>query len=212
MHKHYPPEHKVPQFNCIHCGVYSAQYWGNFLIRVSNGGLSTHQSLEYCKCTHCGESSYWYDGKMIVPSNAPVPPPHADMPDNCVSEYNEARNVVSSSPRAACALLRLALQKLMVALGEKGKNINEDIGSLVAKGLPALVQQALDFCRVVGNNSVHPGELEINDNPEIAHSLFDMINFIVEDRIARPRQISALYAKLPEAARSAIATRDTPRA
>jgi hypothetical protein len=92
------------------------------------------------------------------------------------------------------------------------KNINEDIGSLVAKGLPVQVQQALDFCRVVGNNAVHPGELEINDTPEIAHNLFAMMNFIVEDRIARPNHIQALYSQLPEGARKAIEARDGSKA
>jgi len=148
---------------------------------------------------------------MVVPSEAPVPPPHTDMPGVCLPEYDEARNIVALSPRAASALLRLALQKLMTELGEKGRNINDDIGSLVAKGLPVLVQQALDFCRVVGNNAVHPGEIEINDTPEIAHNLFEMMNFIVEDRIAKPKQIQALYARLPEGARNAIEARDAPK-
>jgi hypothetical protein len=147
-------------------------------------------------------------GRMIIPSEAPVPPPHSDMPAACIGDYEEARSIVAVSPRAASALIRLALQKLMTELGEKGTNINADIGSLVAKGLPDLVQKALDFCRVVGNNAVHPGEIEINDTPEIAHSLFDMINFIVEDRIAKPKQIQALYAQLPEGARNAIQARD----
>ena len=148
---------------------------------------------------------------MIIPSEAPVPPPHTDMPEACLPEYDEARSIVALSPRAASALLRLAVQKLMTELGEKGKNINDDIGSLVAKGLPVLVQQALDFCRVVGNNAVHPGEIEINGTPEIAHNLFAMMNFIVEDRIARPKQMQTLYAQLPEGARNAIETRDAPK-
>ncbi|MGV8058285.1 MAG: DUF4145 domain-containing protein [Smithellaceae bacterium] len=145
---------------------------------------------------------------MIVPSEAPVPPPHPDMPDSCISEYNEARDIVARSPRAAAALLRLSVQKLMVELGEKGKNINDDIGSLVKKGLPIEVQQALDYCRVVGNNGVHPGEIELTDNPEIAHSLFEMLNFIVEDRITRPKKVAELYSILPEGALKAVAKRD----
>jgi hypothetical protein len=71
------------------------------------------------------------------------------------------------------------------------------------------VQQALDYCRVVGNNSVHPGEINLNDTPEIANSLFEMVNFIVEDRIARPKQVQALYGQLPQAARDAIEKRDS---
>jgi hypothetical protein len=70
------------------------------------------------------------------------------------------------------------------------------------------VQQALDYCRVVGNNAVHPGEIEINDTPDIAYNLFTMMNFIVEERISRPRQIQALFLRLPEGARNAVETRD----
>ena len=64
---------------------------------------------------------------------------------------------------------------------------------------------------MVGNNAVHPGEIEINDTPDIAHNLFAMMNFIVEDRIARPKQIQALYTQLPEGARNAIEARDKPK-
>mgnify|MGYP003336189841 FL=1 len=145
---------------------------------------------------------------MIVPEEAPVPPPHPDTPQSVLQEYQEARSIFARSPRAAAALLRLAIQKLMIELGEKGENINSDIKSLVDKGLPVQVQQAFDYCRVIGNNAVHPGEIDLNDVPEMSQHLFDMINFLVEDRITRPKQISDLYEKLPEAAKKAVERRD----
>jgi hypothetical protein len=137
-----------------------------------------------------------------------VEPPHKDLPEDCAVDYREARDIFTKSPRAAAALLRLCIQKLMAQLGEKGQKINDDIKSLVSKGLPVAVQQSLDYCRVVGNNAVHPGEIDLNDSPEVAQHLFAMINFIVEDRISRPKEINALYLRLPEAAREAIEKRD----
>ncbi len=202
MTKYYPPKYQDEQFHCIHCGVFSAQKWETFTI---NGYY--HNILTYCVCQHCGEMSYWYDTKMIIPSEAPVPPAHQDMPEECLTEYNEARDVVARSPRAAAALLRLAVQNLINVLGKKGK-INTAIGELVEEGLPVKVQQALDICRVIGNNAVHPGEINLNDSPEIAHNLFNMINFIVDDRIARPKQIEELFNQLPEGAKEAVAKRD----
>ncbi len=100
----------------------------------------------------------------------------------------------------------------MVELGEKGKNINEDIRSVVAKGVPEFVQQALDYCRVVGNNAVHPGEIVLDDVPEVAIALFDTLNLIVEQRIAIPKRIREQYEMLPEAARKAIEKRDADAA
>ena len=157
------------------------------------GGISTKaDNMKFCFCVHCRRWSYWYSGKMVFPSASPMPPPHDDMPTDCSTDYSEAREIVAASPRAAAALLRLALQKLMPALGEKGENINDDIGSLVTKGLPVQIQQALDFCRVVGNNAVHPGAIKLNDTPEVAHNLFAMINFIVEDRLSKPKHVQSL--------------------
>lgn len=212
MVKYFPPTHQKKEFNCIHCGVFSAQHWQTFSYDTKKGYHDTRDDLMFCVCTHCNKWSYWHNGRMIVPSGSPVPPVHQDMPEDCISEYNEARDIVAISPKAASALLRLAVQKLMVALGEDGEHINKNIGSLVKKGLPVQVQQALDYCRVVGNHAVHPGEIDLNDTPDIAHNLFSMINFIVEDRISRPLEMQRLYEKLPEGARAAIEKRDKQNA
>ena len=205
MSKYYPPMCDVKEFHCIHCNVYAKQKWDTLYF----GFLSQSASpIQFCVCEHCQKISYWYDSKMILPSDSPVQPAHPDMPDEIISEYNEARSIFGRSPRAAAALLRLAVQKLVELLGEKGENINQDIKSLVAKGLPIQVQQALDFCRVVGNNAVHPGEINLQDSPEIAQHLFNMINYIVEDRITRPKQIEDLYQLLPDGAKQAVVKRD----
>jgi hypothetical protein len=145
---------------------------------------------------------------MIVPPVALVPAAHVDMPPECVVDYNEARSIVEFSPRAALALLRLALQKLMIALGGNGKNINEDINSLFEKGLPVEVRQALDSCSIVDNNAVHPGEIEIDGTAEVACNLFNIINFIIEDRISRPMQIQSLFAEIPESVKRTVERRD----
>lgn len=203
---YYPPEYKKNQFHCILCGVFASQAWVDLKINAQNSWIDTDFYASFC--THCNKWSYWYEGRMIVPTEAPVEPPHPDLPEECQTEYVEARDIFARSPRAAAALLRLCVQKLVQHLGEDGKNINDDIKNLVAKGLPTMVQQALDYCRVVGNNAVHPGEIELNDTPEVAQRLFEMINFIVEDRITRPNEILELYERLPEASRQAIDKRD----
>ena len=203
--KYYPPKFNEGQFHCIRCGVFAAQRW---LPTHFTWGHPIDTGVRLSICSHCNEYTFWYEEKMVIPAEAPIEPPHPDLPEDCKIDYIEARNIFVKSPRSAAALLRLCIQKLMPYLSEKGENLNDDIKSLVSKGLPVLVQKALDYCRVVGNNAVHPGEIEINDTPEIAQNLFDMINYIVEDRITRPNEIERLYNQLPEESRKAIEKRD----
>lgn len=205
---YYPPKFKSAEFHCPFCRVFAHQVWENMFIHQR---VATLLPIESSVCAHCQKRAYWIAGRMIFPDEAPIEPAHPDLPEECLQDYEEARSVFSRSPRAAAALLRLSLQKLMPHLGEAGKNINSDIKSLVSKGLPALVQKALDYCRVVGNNAVHPGEIDVNDTPDIAMKLFSMLNFIVEDRITRPKEILSLYSELPEDDRKTIDERDSKK-
>jgi hypothetical protein len=204
--KYYPPIFKQKQFHCPLCGVYAAQYWAACYYSRSNQGFPT--KIHVSRCSHCNDIAYWHEDSLIIPSSGSVELPNPDMPEDCKVDFLEARDIVNLSPRGAAALLRLCIQKLMINLGQPGKNINNDIGELVKAGLPQLIQRSLDICRVVGNNAVHPGEIDLNDTPETAQTLFSLINFVVQDRITRPKEIETLYSTLPEGARDAISKRD----
>jgi uncharacterized protein DUF4145 len=130
------------------------------------------------------------------------------LPEDVRQDFEEARTVLDLSPRGAAALLRLSIQKLCKHLGESGKDINNDIGSLVAKGLDARVQKMLDTVRVIGNESVHPGQIDMKDNREVAAALFQLVNRIAYDLITHPKEVDALYGTLPPSKLDGIAKRD----
>ena len=105
-------------------------------------------------------------------------------------------------------MLRLAVERLCRELVPEGKNLNARIGLLVERGLDAKIQQALDIVRVVGNNAVHPGKMDISDDHQTVATLFNLVNDIAEAMITRKNRIEELYGTLPESAKLAIADRD----
>jgi hypothetical protein len=151
---------------------------------------------------------------MFFPLAVTAPPPNTDIPAEIQQDYEEARAIASLSPRGAAALLRLCIQKLLcVHLKQPGKDINDDIAALVKTGLPPKVQKALDLVRVVGNNAVHPGQIDLNDKPEIADRLFDLVNLIADVLITQPKHIDAMYdSVLPTTSKDQIAKRDAAHA
>ena len=86
--------------------------------------------------------------------------------------------------------------------------MNNDIKNLVAKGLDPVVQQSLDIVRVIGNESVHPRTIDLNDDRETALRLFDLVNAIADQMISHPKKVQEMYAKLPEEKRKAVEARD----
>lgn len=66
----------------------------------------------------------------------------------------------------------------------------------------------LDTVRVIGNHAVHPGKINLDDQPQTAETLFRSVNIIAEKMIAEPKEIDALYESLPEKDKEQIAQRD----
>jgi hypothetical protein len=208
--EHVPPMFESKAFHCPLCGVLAGQSWWQLQYE---GGRYIGAFLS--RCGNCQDDLYWVrlrDGSDAVRIADPLvgggPRPHVQTPENVRGDYEEARAIVMQSPRGACALLRLAAQKLADDLIEGNGDLNSKIATLVSQGLSVDVAQALDALRVVGNNAVHPREMVLDDDIATATALFECLNLIVEDRVARPRRVAELFDKLPQGARDAITQRD----
>ena len=165
-------------------------------------------NIWFSRCYRCEEITLWIHDQLVWPQQGKAPLPNPDLPDEVRADYEEASTILHLSPRGAAALLRLSIQKLCKDLGGKGDNINADIAHLVKQGLPDKVQQALDVIRVIGNNAVHPGQLDIQDDRTTAETLFKLVNLIAESMISQPKRVSEMYDKLPEYERNRIEKRD----
>lgn len=214
MQKNYiSPEKELKSFTCPHCNTISQMlfeqhtFQGDF-VSTRSGGLNSNNVLYIAKCQCCGKKIIWIDDEYIYPDIV-AEEADEDMPDSVKQLYNEAGLIYNKSPRAACALLRLAIDRLCNELGETDDNINKNIGALVKKGLPQTIQQALDVVRVVGNKAVHPGQIAFDvDDKNTAIILMRLLNIIVERMITEPKKIASLYQGLPESIKNAVENRD----
>lgn len=205
------PAYNLEAFNCPFCGAYAHMHWTNLRDFTVYEQPAPFTSAE---CQHCQKHSIWepirkQSGTLLYPLFGAAPPPHPKMPVGARADYEEAAKVAGASPRSAAALLRLATQRLCIELELPGKNLNEDIGKLVERGLPERVAKALDAVRVIGNNAVHPGKMSPDDVAAVSATLFKVLNLIVEYVIAAPAEVDELFDGLPEDAKSAIQKRDS---
>jgi hypothetical protein len=136
-----PPGFGLPAFNCPHCNAFANQEWFGVCRMQQNGHYGLTQGIDISICAFCKQYSVWHQKRMLFPSGGTAPLPNPDLPEDIKSDYEEARSILSLSPRGSTALLRLAIQKLCKHLNENGENLNDDIANLVKKGLPQKIQR-----------------------------------------------------------------------
>jgi hypothetical protein len=179
--------------------------------------LNTESYMLVCRA--CNQGSIWkqfqrknnfnFNLRLIDPITSPAPLPANDMPEAVKKDYEEARLVSMYSSRASAALLRLGLQKLCKHLGESGEHLDTDIRSLAKRPeIGVRLIQAADTLRIVGNNAVHPGEMNEEDIDNVSDGLFNLLNLIVTSAITEPNKWDVIYQSLPEKPREAAEKKD----
>lgn len=191
MEEKHTPKLNKGSFVCPHCGAYSVMDW-HYVVR--NPGCFPLEEIAISECKNCDQLAVWLGGRMIYPESLQIQP-NEDMPTKAKEFFNEAQSIIGRSPRAATALLRLALEEIVNELEGTGKNLNEKIKSL---SLPQDLLTLFEACRLYGNQAAHPGVIDFNeeDSSDIAYNLSNFINIIVALKISPYIQAKVLIKEL----------------
>jgi len=211
-----PPIFKKKTFTCPHCDEGTQHVFKDLYIN-----LEPNLGYAISTCVICNELILWKGsvirssdglivgyGSVVYPRKSPVPSPDENMPASVKKIYKDAAEIYPISAPAAAAMLRLALETLLKEEDFKGVNLNDAIAKAVEAGVDDHVQKAMDSIRIIGNEGVHPGEIDLNDTPEIVSPLFVFINRLVYDLLTWPRKVSEVYDQLPDSKITAIKKRD----
>lgn len=225
-------QYRKNAFVCPHCSSFAQQDWHfidiltkSFVDRngfdeevdyyelVSFENPKPGTKIAFSDCKVCSQSALWFDRKLVYPRKNTIEKPHELMPKEVKEIYDEAAAVYDISPRSSAALLRLGLEILLPHLGADKAKINTMIQQLVEERKAiGRVQKAMDALRVIGNDAVHPGviDLEGRDNKEVSLALFKITNYIVAETLGSDEMIEDLYSLLPGRVKEGIETRKMP--
>lgn len=154
------PKLHLGLFNCPLCQGYTEQNWHSTTNILNYGNpMKSDERLDnvnFCICKMCDKYTIWVNEKIVYPLINGAPFPHQDMPQEVKEIYEEARGILSGSPRSACALLRVSLEVLIDNIMEKNKRpLFQNIGVLVnEKKLPSKIQKAMDILRITAERLI----------------------------------------------------------
>lgn len=204
---------KKTSFICPHCGINSTydvlaipkEYKGEYIVKfryvvseekavVPRDLFDFYDQNEYlitrCDNADCQKLSFWVDGKLVWPAGGGLHPSQY-MPEDAKKIFKEAQSVVNLSPRSACALLRVCLERVVDNIGKQGDCANYKSDDKLYNKIKSLnlnnnFQLLCDVCRRAGNENAHSGSLNLDDGEtqELAQAMATMINALVDSLIA----------------------------
>ncbi|MFF2842333.1 hypothetical protein [Paenarthrobacter sp. NPDC057981] len=230
------PKYLNPSFACPLCGALAAQEWRDLYVSNGKGGfryLEDRRRLDMkpaagpqfidprwaaSECYACGNQSIWLHGSLVYPDPlsarvAVAHAPHEEMPADAADLFREAVAVLPFSRRAAAALCRASMERLVKFLDPecpRRAKLDERLVRLEGR-LSTSTIDLLNVLRHVGNTALHgeqdgDGSATIyidEDDETIAETFFLVINTLVDELITKPRRTAELYGALPEGVRNA---------
>jgi peroxiredoxin family protein len=99
------------------------------------------------------------------------------------ADFEEAAAMLNKFPRGATALIHVCIEKLMPLLKKAGKD--EDISSLVRKGLEVEIHQTMEALQVLRKSPVQLTQFNSQEDRETALRFFDSLKEILERRMLK---------------------------
>lgn len=147
--------------------------------------------------------------KIVYPAHAGRKPPPDEVPASFAQDYREAASIIDLSPQASAALSRRLLQTLLRGPGEvHGGDLNQEIKSAVANGMPGYLARDLHYVRQVGNFAAHPIKdkqtgLILPVEPAEAEHLLDVIELLFDFYFVTPAKGAEKRARMNEKLKAA---------
>ena len=147
------------------------------------------QKLRIFRCPACEKLIVKENGELLYPAPLGVDPCE-DMPESIRGIFVEAQRITHLSPRSACALLRVCLERLCDAIAEMKHLDGYRRDAWLWKKIEALelrpeIKAIFDMVKDVGNSSAHgdnkASEIDFTsrDSVEVALKTADVINALV---------------------------------
>ena len=144
------------------------------------------------KCDNCEKYALWVYKDIVHPQTVKRNL-HEDLPNKVKDICIEASAVATFSPVCAAVLLRTAIEKLCKHLGYEKRSLKSTIDLMKKEGdLDDILYEAMESVRLVGNEAVHEGEIQLDDDAHAVDTLFDIVNLVVEKLIGHPKRIKKL--------------------
>jgi hypothetical protein len=136
-------------------------------------------NLHLSNCHNCNGFAVWVRGRLMFPGRG------EEMPDLDLVEadFEEAAAMLNKFPRGATALIHVCIEKLMPLLRKAGKD--EDISSLLRKGLEVEIHQTMEALQVLRKSPVQLTQFNSQEDRETALRFFDSLKEILERRMLK---------------------------
>lgn len=138
------PRFQLDAFHCPFCSTLAEQRWSPVYRQEEGGDPAEVADAHLSTCSHCGETALWWAGELVAP---PAPPPAQEVPSYVITDLLKTSVRDEPSPRAALALLRLALQRLLPHLDKHSGRLPQDVERLLRVGLVPMVETTLEHVR-----------------------------------------------------------------
>ena len=150
-------------------------------------------NLHVSRCYNCKGFTVWVRDRLVFPVRGDEPPDVVEVDFEEVAEdveevsedFEEAAAILNKYPRAAAALIRICIQNMMPLLKQTGKNLDENISSLLRRGLEVQIQQAMDVLQVIRRNPGQESHVDLRDETAIATRMFESLKEILERRMLK---------------------------
>ena len=203
---------------CPHCGTsYHVKDDDWEVVRVKTEGAASMYDIRATSCPSCGKPIIWLDeletwiedvvdSEMVYPRTVNRSPLSEVVPYNLQTDFKEACEVLSISPKASAALSRRVLQALLGDQGYTSRDLSGQIEAVLfesdpEKVLPSQVRAVVDAIRNFGNFSAHPisdvTTLQVIEvEPNEAEWCIQILEALFDHYFVRPAEDAARLAVL----------------